>query len=72
LHLIGANTGSGFGLFVDALSSPFVALFSSLMQNPVLTQTATLEITTVIAIIVWGIVAWLVGRLMWLVMSRPR
>jgi hypothetical protein len=31
-----------------------------------------LEITTMIAMIVWAIVGWLVGRLIWLVLSRPR
>ena len=30
------------------------------------------EITTLIAMVVWAIVAWVVGRSMWLVMSRPR
>jgi hypothetical protein len=72
LHLVGANAGNGFASFIYGLSSPFVALFSTLLQNPVLSPTATLEITTLIAIVVWAIVAWLVGRSMWLVMSRPR
>lgn len=72
LHLIGANADNGFANFIYLLSSPFVVLFQNLVQNPALSATSTLEITTIIAIIVWAIVAWLVGRLMWLVMSRPR
>jgi hypothetical protein len=72
LHLIGANAGNGFANFIDVLSSPFVALFASLLQNPTLGGAAVLEITTIIAMIVWAIAAWLVGRLMWLVLSRPR
>jgi hypothetical protein len=72
LHLVGANADNGFASFIYGLSSPFVALFSSLLQNPVLSPTATLEITTLIAMVVWAIVAWLVGRSIWLVMSRPR
>lgn len=72
LHLVGANPGNGFANFVDTLSSPFVALFATLVQNPTLGGTSVLEITTLIAMLVWAIVAWLVGRLVWLVLSRPR
>jgi hypothetical protein len=72
LHLIGANPGNGFANFIDVLSSPFVALFASLMQNPTLSETAVLELTTIIAMLVWAIVGWLVGRFIWLVMSRSR
>lgn len=72
LHLVGANADNGFASFVYGLSAPFVALFASLVQNPTLGGTAVLEITTIIAMLVWAIVAWLVGRLIWLALSRPR
>lgn len=72
LHLIGANPGNGFANFIDVLSSPFVALFASLLQNPTLGGTAVLEVTTIIAMFVWALVGWLVGRLIWLALSRPR
>jgi YggT family protein len=72
LQLIGANAENGFANFIYGLSSPFVALFASLVQNPTLSGTSVLEITTIIAMLVWAIVAWLTGRLIWLMMSRPR
>ena len=72
LHLVGANAGNGFANFINVLSAPFVALFASLLQNPALGETAVLEVTTLIAMLVWAIVGWLVGRLLWLVLSRPR
>lgn len=72
LHLIGANAGNGFASLVYGLSAPFVAVFANLVQNPVLSTTAVLEITTIIAIIVYAILAWLVGRAVWLALSRPR
>lgn len=72
LHLVGANTGNSFANFIDALSAPFVALFATLVQNPVLSPTSVLEVTTLIAMLVWAIVGWLVGRLIWLTLSRPR
>ena len=72
LHLIGVNPENGFANFIDVLSYPFVALFASLVQNPTPGGTSVLEITTLIAMLVWAIIAWLVGRLIWLVLSRPR
>jgi hypothetical protein len=72
LHLVGANAENGFANFIYGLSAPFVALFASLLKNPALTTTAVLEVTTIIAMIVYAMLAWLVGRLIWLALSRPR
>ena len=72
LHVVGVNSENGFANFIYALSSPFVALFTSLLKDPALSATAVLEVTTLIAIIVYAILAWLVGRLIWLTLSRPR
>jgi hypothetical protein len=72
LHLVGVNPDNGFANFIYALSSPFVALFASLLKNPALSTTAVLEVTTLLAMIVYAIMAWLVGRLIWLTLSRPR
>jgi YggT family protein len=72
LHLIGANAENGFANFIYALSGPFVALFVSLLKNPVLSAASVLEITTIIAMIVYAIAAWLIGRVIWLALSRPR
>ena len=71
-QLIGVNAANGFAGFIYGLSAPFVALFASLMQNPTLGGTAVLEITTLIAMVVYAILAWLVGRLVWLTLSRSR
>ncbi len=72
LHLIGANADNGFANFIYGLSEPFVALFASLLKNPVLSTTAVLEVTTLIAMLVYAIAAWIIGRLIWLMLSRPR
>jgi len=71
-QLVGVNAGNSFAVFIYSLSYPFVALFSTLVQNPVVGGTSVFEITTIIAMLVWGIVAWLISRLIWLVLSRPR
>jgi len=72
LHLIGANEGNAFAAFINTLSLPFVALFAGLVQNPVLSGTSVLEITTIIAMVAYSLLAWLIGRILWLVLSRPR
>jgi YggT family protein len=72
LYLIGANADNGFASFVYGLSAPFVGLFASLVQNPVLGTTSLLEITTLIAMVAYAILGWLLGRVVWLTLSRPR
>jgi len=69
-HLIGANPENGFASFINQASSPFVALFASLLNNPTLGTTGVLEVTTLIAMLVYAIVAWLLARLIWLTLSR--
>jgi len=72
LHLLGVNAENGFANFIYGLSSPFVLLFASLLQNPSFSTTSVLEITTIIAIVVYAIIGWLIGRLLWLILSRQR
>ena len=72
LKLVGANGANGFANFIYGLSAPFVALFANLVQNPVFNTTAIVEITTIIAMLVYAIIAGLVGRFVWLILSRPR
>jgi len=72
LHLIGANMSNGFAAFIEGVSAPFVALFATLVQNPSLGGASVLEVTTIIAMLVWAIVAWMVGRFVWLALSRAR
>jgi uncharacterized protein YggT (Ycf19 family) len=72
LHLIGANPTNSFANFIDTVSWPFVAMFSTLVQNPTVGDFSILEVTTLIAMLIWGIAAWLVGQLIWLALSRPR
>jgi hypothetical protein len=71
LHLLGANMANGFAAFINGLSGLFVMPFATLLQNPALGG-VVLEITTMIAMIVYAIVGWGVGRIIWLAMSRTR
>jgi len=71
-YLISVNPDNGFARFIYDLSSPFVSLFASLLENPTLGTTGVLEVTTLIAMLVYATAAWLVGRLIWLTLSRSR
>ena len=71
-HALGANPGNPFADLIYGLTSPFVALFSTLFVNPVIGRSAVLELTTIVAMIVYAILAWIIGRILWLVLSRPR
>jgi len=72
LHLVAANSANAFANIIDTISYPFVVLFNTLVQNPILGENSVLEITTIIAMVVWAIIAWLIARFIWLVLSRPR
>jgi hypothetical protein len=72
LYLIGANLDNSFASFITDLSAPFVALFASLLKNPTLGTTGVFEVTTLIAMLVYTIVVWLMSRLIWLTLSRSR
>lgn len=72
LHMAGANAGNGFADFINTLSAPFVAPFVSLVPSPALSGTSALEVATMIAMIVYVILAWIIGRVIWLTLSRPR
>lgn len=72
LKLAGVNAANGFASLIYGISAPFVALFQTLLVNPSLGGASILEFTTMIAMLVWAILAWLVTRVIWLLMSRPR
>lgn len=71
LHLLGANSANGFATFINTLSGLFVAPFATLLQNPAFGG-MVLEVTTMVAMLVYAILAWVIGRVIWLTMSRTR
>lgn len=71
LRAIGANPENGFTNFIYRLSQLFVAPFSSMVSPIELGTTAVFEIASVLAIIIYLILAWLLVRLMGLLFNRP-
>jgi len=71
LMLIGANPGNWFTAFVYQLTQLFLWPFQNLIANPSF-QNMTLEVTSIIAIIVYALLAWVITRLIWVIFyQRP-
>lgn len=70
LKLIGANPGSGFAAFIYGLSGVFVAPFNGLIGTPA-TGGTILEVTTLIAMIVFALIVWGIVRIIPIVTDRP-
>lgn len=70
LRLFGANRNNEFAQVIYGLSNPFVAPFDNLFGNPVLGKSQVFDINALIAIGAYALLAWLLGRLIWLVLSR--
>jgi YGGT family protein len=64
LMLIGANPGSAFTAFVYQLSDLFLWPFRTIVSNPAF-QNYVLEITSIIAMIVYPLIGWAIVRLVW-------
>lgn len=71
LRISGANPENLFAKFIYALSNLFVAPFATLFQTPTFDPTHTFEISALIAIGVYALLAWLVARLVWIIWSNP-
>jgi YggT family protein len=69
LKLIGANPEAGFSRFIYGMSELFVWPFNSLTATPVYGSMA-LDINTMIAMIVYAILALIVIQAIWLLLFR--
>jgi hypothetical protein len=71
LHVLGANPNAGFAQFIDALSAPLVAPFAGLFGNPQ-SGSSVLELHSIVALVVYALLAWLIGKLVWLMLGESR
>ncbi len=59
LKLLGANPGAAFTSFIYGLTQVFVAPFEGVFPSPA-TNASVLEVSTLLAIIVYALIAWLI------------
>ncbi len=71
LKALGANPSAGFAEFVYGITNVLVAPFVGLFGNPQ-AQGSVLELNSIVALIVYGLLAWLLGRLAWILVGETR
>lgn len=69
LKLLAANPDAGFSSFIYGVTQSFVEPFQGVFPSPA-THASVLEVATLLAIIVYALVAWLVVNLVELIVSR--
>jgi hypothetical protein len=71
LKALGANPSAGFAEFIYGITNILVAPFAGLFSNPQ-SGGMVLELTSLVAIVVYGLLAWLIGKLVWIMMGETR
>jgi hypothetical protein len=72
LKALGANPNAGFSSFIYNVTSPFLAPFAGMFGTPTARNGSVLEVHTIIAFIVYALLAWLVAKLIWLAFGETR
>ena len=70
LLLLGANEDSGFVSFVYAISAPFAAPFYGMFSYQPTYGVSTLELSSIVAIGIYALLAWGITKL--LTLNKPR
>jgi hypothetical protein len=71
LKLIGANAASPVAAFLYGFTDLFLWPFAGLIGTPQ-AGGLVLELTTVIAMVVYAVIAWALERIIWVIFYRPR
>ncbi len=71
LKALGANPSAGFAEFIYGITAPLVAPFYGLFGNPA-AQGSVLELHSIVALVVYALLAWLIGKLVWIMMGETR
>ena len=70
LKLMAANPAAGFAVFIYNMTSVFLAPFFGLVATPS-ANGSILELTTLIAMLVYALLAWGIVRVLWIVFEKP-
>ena len=72
LRALAANPDAGFAQAVYAISGVLVGPFNGLFGTPQIATGAALELSTLIALIVYAAIGWLLARAAWLMFGESR
>ena len=71
LRLLGANPDAGFAAFVYGVTAPFLAPFVGLFGTPQ-NNGSVLELHSIVAIVAYALLAWVLAKLVWLLLGETR
>jgi len=71
LKALGANPSAGFADFIYGITYPLILPFIGLFGNPA-SQGTVLEINSIVALIVYALVGWLLAKLVWIMLGETR
>jgi hypothetical protein len=71
LKLIGANPESPIVVLIYGLTYLFLFPFEGLVTSPTMGN-MVLELSSMFAMLIYGLIAWAVERTVWLIFYRPR
>src|SRR5512135_293369 len=71
LKLIGANPGSPIVALIYGVTGVFLLPFTGLIGSPT-AGNMVLEISSFFAMLIYGLIAWVAERTVWLIFYRPR
>jgi len=71
LGLLGANPAAGFAQFIYGITGPFMAPFAGLFGQPRY-EGSVFEFNSLVAIIVYSLIAWVLVKIVWLMMGDSR
>jgi hypothetical protein len=71
LMLVGANPGSPIVAMIYGITSLFLLPFTGLINSPTIGG-SVLEISSMFAMLIYALIAWVIDRLVWLIFYRPR
>jgi hypothetical protein len=72
LKALGANAETGFAQLMYAITGPLVAPFLGLFGTPTPTGGAVLEPYTLLTLVIYAAVGWLLARVVWLLFGETR
>ena len=70
LRLIAANPDAVFAQFIYGITGPFLIPFMNLTSDPGIAG-AVLEISSLIAIAMYALLAWAIVRITWVLFNKP-
>jgi len=70
LKLMAANPSAGFAVFIYNMTAVFLAPFFGLIATPS-ANGSILELSTLIAMLVYALLAWGIMRVLWIIFEKP-